>query len=134
MNCSQGGQPAGGHSGGEANRRLAGKASREKGGVEHGDERCSRGSEGASARNPDHTKKARRTGAVPVGATRFFLAKAGAIGNTPAFDRELATEGEAKVEALKSGLNYYSVVEWRATADFAGKNPQVRSEAVKRQS
>ena len=71
---------------------------------------------------------------VPVGATRFFLAKAGAIGNSPAFDRELATEGEAKVEALKSGLNYYSVVEWRATADFAGKNPQVRSEAVKRQS
>jgi len=29
-------------------------------------------------------------------------------------------------------LNYYSIVEWRATADFTGKNPQVRSEPVKR--
>ena len=83
------------------------------------------------------TRTARRRPAaqeqVPAGITRFFLAKAGANGNMPALDRELATEGEAKVEALKSGLNYYSVVEWRATADFAGKNPQVRSEAVKRQ-
>ncbi len=65
--------------------------------------------------------------------TRFFLAKGGANGSTPVLDRELATEGEAKIEALKSGLNYYSVVEWRATADLAGKNPQVRSEAVKKQ-
>jgi hypothetical protein len=70
---------------------------------------------------------------VPAGITRFFLAKAGANGSTPALDRELATEGEAKIEALKSSLNYYSVVEWRAMADLAGKNPQVRSEAVKRQ-
>ncbi len=78
----------------------------------------------------------RRTAAeeqVPAGTTRFFLAKAGANGSTPALDLEMATEGEAKIEALKSGLNYYSLVEWRATADFAGKNPQVRSEAVKRQ-
>lgn len=83
------------------------------------------------------TRNARRRPAaqlqVPAGITRFFLAKAGANGNTPALDRELTTEGEAKIEALKSGLNYYSVVEWHATADFAGKNPLVKSEAVKRQ-
>jgi len=69
---------------------------------------------------------------APTGTIRFFLAKAGANGTVPSLDREIATEGEAKIEALKTGLNYYSVIEWRATADFAGKNPQVRSEPVKK--
>ena len=67
-----------------------------------------------------------------AGTARFFLAKAGAHGNTPAVDRELPTEGEAMIESLKTGLSYYSIVELRAIADFTGKNPQVRSEAVKR--
>jgi hypothetical protein len=69
---------------------------------------------------------------APTGTVRFFLAKAGANGTVPSLDREIATEGEAKIEALKTGLNYYSVIEWRATADFAGKNPQVRSEPIKK--
>ena len=68
----------------------------------------------------------------PVGSVRFFLAKAGANGTVPSLDREIETEGEAKIESLKSGLNYYSLIEWHATADFTGKNPQVRSEPVKR--
>ena len=69
---------------------------------------------------------------APAGSVRFFLAKAGANGTIPSLDREIATEGEAKVESLKTGLNYYSLIEWRAAADLAGKNPQVRSEPVKR--
>ena len=69
---------------------------------------------------------------VPTGSVRFFLAKAGANGTLPSLDREIATEGEAKIESLKTGLNYYSLIEWRATADLAGKNPQIRSEPVKR--
>lgn len=82
-------------------------------------------------RNP--RKRSAAQPQVPAGITRFFLAKAGANGATPTLDRELTTEGEAKIEALKSGLNYYSVIEWHATADLAGKNPLVKSEAVKRQ-
>ncbi len=69
---------------------------------------------------------------APTGSIRFFLAKAGANGTIPSLDREIATEGEAKIESLKSGLNYYSLIEWHATADFTGENPQVRSEPVKR--
>ena len=67
-----------------------------------------------------------------TGSVRFFLAKAGANGTIPSLDREIATEGEAKIESLKTGLNYYSLIEWRATADLAGKNPQIRSEPVKK--
>ena len=69
---------------------------------------------------------------APAGSVRFFLAKAGSNGTIPTLDREIATEGEAKIESLKTGLNYYSLIEWHATADLAGKNPQVRSEPVKR--
>jgi len=69
---------------------------------------------------------------APAGAARFFLAKAGVHGSAPALDRELSTEGEAMIESLKTDLSYYSIVEWRGTADFAGKNPQVKKEAVKK--
>lgn len=61
---------------------------------------------------------------------RFFLAKAESHGNAPAFDRELATEAEAMLESLKTGRSYYSVIEWRAIADCAGKAPQVKKEPV----
>ena len=70
--------------------------------------------------------------AIPEGMARFFLAKAGGTGVAPALDREFQTEGEAMIESLKTGQSYFSVVEWRATADLAGKNPQVKKEAVKK--
>ena len=82
------------------------------------------------ARSPRRRSTPQEQG--PAGSIRFFLAKGGANGTIPSLDREIATEGEAKIESLKTGLNYYSIIEWRATADFAGKNPQVRSEPVKR--
>jgi hypothetical protein len=64
--------------------------------------------------------------------TRFFLPKAGTNGNSLELGRELASEGEARVEALKLGVTYYAVQEWRPIADFAGKNPELKREAVTR--
>ena len=68
--------------------------------------------------------------AGPPIATRFFLAKAESNGSNPALDRELPTEAEAMLESLKTGRNYYSVVEWRAVADCTGKAPQLKKELV----
>ena len=96
------------------------------------------GSAVEEAKGPQPVARTPRRRSAPqdqsqIGSVRFFLAKAdGANGTIPSLDREIATEGEAKIESLKSGLNYYSLIEWRATADLAGKNPQVRSEPVKR--
>jgi hypothetical protein len=69
---------------------------------------------------------------VEVEAERFFLSKSG--GNSGHLDlgRELASEAEAIVESLKGGLSYFSVVEWRGIADFSGKKPQLKKEAVPR--
>ena len=64
--------------------------------------------------------------------TRFFLPKTGTNGNSFELGRELASEGEARVEALKLGVTYYAVQEWRPVADFAGKNPELKREAVTR--
>ncbi len=61
---------------------------------------------------------------------RFFLAKPGGSAETPVFGREFSKEGEAMVEALKSGITYYVVTEWRPVADLSGKTPQVRRETV----
>jgi len=61
---------------------------------------------------------------------RFFLPQAGTNGNSFELGREVASEGEARVEALKLGVTYYSVWESRPVADFAGKNPELKREVV----
>lgn len=63
---------------------------------------------------------------------RFFLAKPGSNGTSPALEREVATENEALVESFKLGVPYYSVQEWRAVSDLAGKKPQLTGELVSR--
>ena len=64
--------------------------------------------------------------------TRFFLPKAGTNGNSFELGREVASEGEARVEALKLGVTYYALQEWRPVADFAGKNPELKRAPVTR--
>ena len=64
------------------------------------------------------------------GSARYFLAKANANGGTPALDQEVDSEGKALVEALRLGVTYYAVQEFRVVPDFAGKMPQLKKEAV----
>jgi hypothetical protein len=64
--------------------------------------------------------------------TRFFLPKPGTNGNSLELGREFRSEGEARVEALKLGVTYYTIQEWRPVADFAGKNPELKREVVSR--
>jgi len=67
-----------------------------------------------------------------VPGSRFFLSKSGTDGAGLQFDRELSSEGEARVEALKASRTYFTVQEWRPVADFTGKNPELRREAIAR--
>ena len=79
------------------------------------------------------TRRARAATEEESGSgARFFLSKTGTNGSSPELGRELANEGEARVEALKLGVTYYSVQEWRPVPDFAGRNPELRREAVTR--
>jgi hypothetical protein len=81
------------------------------------------------------TPRTRRTrtnaGEENNGGARYFLAKTHGDGSTPVLDREVATEGEALVEALRSGVTYYAVQEFRVIPDLAGRMPQLKKEAVR---
>jgi hypothetical protein len=61
---------------------------------------------------------------------RYFLAEANSNNGSPALGRELASEGETLVEALRLGVTFYEVQEFRVVADFAGRKPQLNKEAV----
>ena len=64
------------------------------------------------------------------GNARYFLAKANSNDGTPALDREVTSQGEALVEALRLGVTFYIVQEFRAVPDFSGKKPLLNKEAV----
>ena len=93
----------------------------------------------AEGRGPQPVARGERSNRKPAAiepttalTPRFFLAKPGANGNAPSPDRELANEAEAMIESLKSGLNYYSVLEYRVISDCSGKQPIVKKEAVRK--
>jgi hypothetical protein len=78
------------------------------------------------------TRRVRAAAEETTSGARFFLPKPGANGSSPELGREMANEGEARVEALKLGVTYYGVQEWRPVADFGGRNPELKREAVAR--
>ena len=63
---------------------------------------------------------------------RFFLAKAGSAKGIPELGKEVASEAEAIVESLKTGLSFFALVEWHGVADFSGKKVKLTKEAVTR--
>ena len=65
------------------------------------------------------------------GGARFFLAKPGGNDGLPAPDREVANESEALVEALRLGVTFYAVQEFRVIPDFSGSRPQLNKEVVR---
>jgi hypothetical protein len=64
------------------------------------------------------------------GNARYFLASADGTNGTPVLDRELTSEGEALVEALRLGVTFYAVQEFRVVPDFTGRKPLLNKEAV----
>jgi hypothetical protein len=64
------------------------------------------------------------------GNARYFLGKTNGAEGTPALDREVPNEGEALVEALRLGVTFYAVQEFRVVPDFSGRKPQLNKEAV----
>ena len=65
------------------------------------------------------------------GHARYFLGTAESNGAAPAFDREVSSEGEALVEALRLGVTFYALQEFRVVPDFSGRKPQLNKEAVR---
>jgi hypothetical protein len=89
------------------------------------------GAESGGEASPTRTRRSRTSSEEESsGNARYFLAKANGNDGTLAFDREVASEGEALVEALRLGVTYYEIQEFRVVPDFSGRKPLLGKEAV----
>jgi hypothetical protein len=89
------------------------------------------GAESGAEASPTRTRRSRTNlDEENNGNARYFLAKANGNDGTLAFDREMASEGEALVEALRLGVTYYEIQEYRVVPDFSGRKPLLGKEAV----
>ena len=61
---------------------------------------------------------------------RYFLIKPGSSAARPELGQEMASEGEALIEAFRSGQPFYTVTAWKAVPEVNGGNPVIVKQAV----
>ena len=92
--------------------------------------RTARAESGAEA-SPTRTRRSRtNSDEESSGNTRYFLAEANVNNGSLALGREVVSEGEALVEALRLGVTYYEIQQYRVVPDFSGRKPLLGKEAV----
>lgn len=85
------------------------------------------GSQGAAARTASHRRR-RKTSEEP--GSRFFLPKSGSSLQIPELGQEMNTEGDALIEALKSGQVFFVVKVFRAEAQQNGGYPVIIKQLI----
>ena len=63
---------------------------------------------------------------------RYFLPKSGSSSEKPELGQEMTTEGEALVQAFKSGQVFFTLVAWRAVPEINGNEPRIVKQALSR--
>ena len=61
---------------------------------------------------------------------RYFLMKPGSSPAKPELGQEMASEGEALIEAFRSGQPFYTVTVWKAVPEVSGGSPVIVKQAV----
>ena len=61
---------------------------------------------------------------------RYFLVRAGSSPVKPELGQEMASEGEALIEAFRTGQPFYTLTEWKAVPEVNGGNPVIVKQAV----
>ena len=74
---------------------------------------------------PSAKRSRRRRAAAGAGRIRYFLPQSGSTAERPELGQEAASEGEALVEALKSGQLFFSVIVWRAVPEMNGTEARI---------
>ncbi|HEY1575801.1 MAG TPA: hypothetical protein VGF82_01840 [Terracidiphilus sp.] len=79
------------------------------------------------------TKTRRKKRNTDDGNVRYFLPKAGSSPAKPELGQEVASEGEALIEAFKSGQSFYALTAWKAVPEVNGSgSPVILKQAVAR--
>lgn len=73
---------------------------------------------------PERNSRRRRP-EMPSENVRYFLLKSGSSTEKPELGPELTTEGEALVQAFKSGQVFYTLVAWKAVPEINGNEPRI---------
>lgn len=67
------------------------------------------------------------------GSVRYFLPKLGSSSTTPELGQEMASEGEALIQAFKNGQPFYTLTAWKAAPQVNGSgSPMIVKQAVVR--
>lgn len=74
------------------------------------------------------TPKRRRNGNDAT--LRYFLVKPGSSPTKPELGQEMASEGEALIEAFRTGQPFYTVASWKAVPEVNGGNPVIVKQVV----
>ena len=87
----------------------------------------------AAVASPDAAKTRRKKRNPDDGNVRYFLPKAGSSPAKTELGQEVASEGEALIEAFKSGQSFYTLTAWKAVPEVnGGGSPVIVKQAVAR--
>jgi hypothetical protein len=76
-----------------------------------------------------NTRRRHRNGSDPN--LRYFLPQSGSSPAKPELGQEMASEGEALIEAFKNGQPFYTVTAWKAVPEVNGSgSPVIVKQAV----
>jgi hypothetical protein len=76
-----------------------------------------------------NARRRHRNGSDPN--LRYFLPKSGSSPAKPELGQEMANEGEALIEALKSGQMFFTVAVWKSVPEVnGGGSPVIVKQAV----
>jgi hypothetical protein len=76
-----------------------------------------------------NARRRHRTGCNPN--LRYFLPKSGSSPAKPELGQEMTNEGEALIEALKSGQTFFTLAVWKSVPEVnGGGNPVIVKQAV----
>lgn len=83
--------------------------------------------ESATGRNGRH-----RRWEITTENVRYFLPKSGSSTEKPELGEEMTNQGEALVQAFKSGQVFYTLVAWKAVPEINGNEPKIVKQALSR--
>ena len=76
-----------------------------------------------------NARRRHRNGSDP--SLRYFLPRSGSSPAKPELGQEMANEGEALIEALKSGQTFFTVAIWKSVPEVnGGGSPVIVRQAV----
>lgn len=86
-----------------------------------------------SSGKPEAAPGARRKKRANDGGNlRYFLPRTGSSATKPELGQEIASEGEALIEAFKTGQPFYTLTAWKAVPEVNGGNPVIVRQAIAR--